>query len=129
MDHCGPDGDQRDRRSLLTIVDQSGPATVMAEIVDEGTIVDQSGPATVMGEIVDEGTIVDQSGPATVIVDEGTIVDQSGPATVMAAHTHTRTHAHTHTRTHAHPPGYHDISQLIYNDRYLHSVKYAAHYT
>ncbi len=48
MDHCGPDGDQRDRRSLLTIVDQSGPATVMAEIVDEGTIVDQSGPATVM---------------------------------------------------------------------------------
>ena len=113
MDHCGPDGDQRDRRSLLTIVDQSGPATVMAEIVDEGTIVDQSGPATVMAEIVDEGTIV----------------DQSGPATVMAAHTHTRTHAHTHTRTHAHPPGYHDISQLIYNDRYLHSVKYAAHYT
>ena len=25
-------------------MDQSGPATVMAEIVDEGTIVDQSGP-------------------------------------------------------------------------------------
>ena len=84
LDHCGPLWtivDQRDRRSLLTIVDQSGPATVMAEIVDEGTIVDQSGPATVMAEIVDEGTIV----------------DQSGPATVMAAHTHTRTHAHTHT--------------------------------
>ena len=36
-------------------MDQSGPATVMAEIVDEGTIVDQSGPATVMAEIVDEG--------------------------------------------------------------------------
>ena len=27
----------------------------MAEIVDEETIVDQSGPATVMVEIVDEG--------------------------------------------------------------------------
>ena len=37
MDQSGPDGDQRDRRFLLTIVDQSGPATVMAEIVGEGT--------------------------------------------------------------------------------------------
>ena len=64
---------------ILILVDQSGPATVMAEIVDEETIVDQSGPATVMAEIVDEETIVDQSGPATVmaeIVDEGTRWDQ-----------------------------------------------------
>ena len=69
LDHCEP---------LWTIVDQSGPVTVMAEIVVEETIVDQSGPATVMAEIVDEETIVDQSGPATVmaeIVDEG---DQMG---------------------------------------------------
>ena len=46
-DQSGPDGDQRDRRSLLTIVDRCGPSW---------TIVDQSGPATVMAEIVDEGT-------------------------------------------------------------------------
>ena len=75
---------------ILILVDQSGPATVMAEIVDEETIVDQSGPATVMAEIVDEETIVDQSGPATVmaeIVDEGDqrdrwiliLVDHCGP--------------------------------------------------
>ena len=51
LDHCEP---------LWTIVDQSGPATVMAEIVDEEIIVDQSGPATVMAEIVDEG---DHCGP------------------------------------------------------------------
>ena len=35
LDRCGP---------LWTIVDQSGPATVMAEIVDEGTRWGPEGP-------------------------------------------------------------------------------------
>ena len=61
-------------------MDQSGPATVMAEIVDEGTIVDQSGPATVMAEIVDEGTRWGSEGPPDLDISGPlwTRVDQTG---------------------------------------------------
>ena len=60
----GPDGDQRDRRFLLTIVNRCGPLWTTAVPLDHceplWTIVDQSGPATVMAEVVDEG---DHCGP------------------------------------------------------------------
>ena len=88
VDQSGPDGDQSGPEGpavpldhcepLWTIVDQSGPATVMAEIVDEGTIVDQSGPATVMAEIVDEGTRWGPEGPPD--------LDISGPLWTRREH-------------------------------------------